>query len=135
MRAVLIAGMLSMGAAATDLTGIWLGQIRVRNGEFRDIAFRFTQSGSTLEGKLYGDASSAKIAAGRVAGDLVTFTVVVTEQAGTQINETRFRYTGKFQGGEIELLREREESRNAGNGAGVEIKQSPKQTVRLKKLL
>ena len=121
--------------AAADLSGIWVGRIPGRNGDLQDIAFQFRQTGAKLEGKLYGDYQSSPIVQGTVAGPLVTFVVSGTEQAGNQINETRTRFTGKFGNGEIELLRERESSHNAGNSGAVEQRRNtPRQAFTLKRL-
>ena len=121
--------------AAADLTGIWIGGIPGRNGELQDIAFQFRQTGTKLEGKLYGDYQSSPIVQGTVAGQLMTFVVSGSEQAGNQINETRTRFTGKFENGAIELLRERESSHNAGNSGAVEQKRNtPRQSFTLKRL-
>ena len=118
-----------------DLTGIWVGQVPGRNGVLLDIAFKFTQSGTTLGGKLYGDYQSTPISDGKISGDQVSFLVIAPEQAGNQINETRLRFTGSIKDGEIELTREREGGRNAGNGGGVQFRGNAKQTFRLKRLL
>ena len=121
---------------ATDLTGIWVGQIPTRNGETVDIAFQFTQSGTKLSGKLYGDYKSSPIVEGVVSGDLVTFVVLAEEQAGNQINDSRLRFTGSLKSGEVELTRERESSLNAGNKGTSQTRpgQVQKQTFRLKRL-
>ena len=132
-----LALLLSLAAplVAADLTGIWVGRIPGRNGELQDIAFQFRQTGSKIEGKLYGDYQSSPIVQGTVAGPLVTFVVSGAEQAGNQINETRTRFTGKFENGEIELLRERESSHNAGNSGAVEQRRNtPRQSFILKRL-
>ena len=121
--------------AAADLTGIWVGRIPGRNGELQDIAFQFRQTGAKLEGKLYGDYQSSPIVQGTVAGPLVTFVVSGAEQSGNQINETQTRFTGKLENGEIELLRERESSHNAGNSGAVEQRRNtPRQSFTLKRL-
>jgi hypothetical protein len=121
---------------AADLPGVWTGQYPGRNGDLQDIAFQFTQSGTRIGGKLYGDYGSSPIVQGLVAGDLITFVVVSQEQAGNQINETRLRFTGKFvDGGQIELTRDRESSTNAGNGGGVQSRAGARLTFRLKKLV
>lgn len=124
------------GLMAADLTGIWVGQVPTRNGEFADIAFQFSQSGTKLSGKLYGDYKSSPIVEGIVAGDLVTFVVLAEEQAGNQINDSRLRFTGSLKSGEVELTRERESMTNAGNGGGAQTRpgQGPKQTFKLKRL-
>jgi hypothetical protein len=132
----LICGLLSAAAlSASDLSGIWVGQIPTRNGDLQDISFKFAQQGSRLEGKAYGDYGSTPISEGVVSGDLITFVVKAPEQAGNQINETRLRFTGSFRSGEIELMRERESSTNAGNAGGVQSRGDTRVTVRLKRLI
>src|SRR5215472_18740124 len=88
---------------AADLTGIWIGQIPARNGDMQEIAFKFTQTGTTLGGKLYGDYQSSPISEGKITGDQISFVVIAPEQAGNQINQARLRFTGTIQSGEIEL--------------------------------
>jgi len=103
----------------------------------QDIAFQFRQTGSKLEGKLYGDYQSSPIVQGTVAGAAVSIIVSGSEQAGNQINETQTRFTGRlYENGEIELTRERESSHNAGNSGAVETsrKPAPRLTFRLKRL-
>ncbi|MFN0101141.1 MAG: hypothetical protein ACKV2U_03505 [Bryobacteraceae bacterium] len=133
MAAFLLCG---VGLLAADLSGIWVGRIPTRNGDSVDIAFQFTQSGTKLSGKLYGDYKSSPIVEGIVAGDLVTFVVLAEEQAGNQINESRLRFTGSLTSGEVELTRERESSVNAGNKGTSQTRpgQGQKQTFRLKRL-
>ena len=134
MKVLLLFAAISSLAAA-DLTGIWVGRIAGRNGELQDIAFQFRQSGAKLEGKLYGDYQSSPIVQGTVAGPLMTFVVSGAEQAGNQINETQTRFTGKFENGEIELLRERESAHNAGNSGAVEQRRNtPRQAFKVKRL-
>jgi hypothetical protein len=120
--------------SAADLTGIWVGQIPGRNGEPQDIAFKFTQNGTTLGGKLYGDYQSAPISEGKISGDQVTFVVIAPEQAGNQINKAKLRFSGSIQAGEMELTREREGATNAGDGGTVQFRGNAKQTFRLKRL-
>lgn len=119
-----------------DLSGIWTGQVTVRNGLTQEIAFQFAQNGSRLSGKLYGDYRSSPIVEGIVSGRVVTFVVAATEQAGNQINDSRLRFTGNLQGDQLHLVREREASTNAGN-KGDSITRpgnTPKQPVLLKRL-
>ena len=131
--------------SAADLTGIWVGQIPGRNGDLQDIAFKFTQTGTTLAGKLYGDYQSTPISEGKISGDQITFVVLAPEQAGNQINRAKLRFSGSITnqptapsvsaGDEIELTREREGATNAGNGGVVQFRGNTKQTFRLKRLL
>lgn len=129
----LVFGAIAMLGA--DFTGIWVGQIPTRNGEMQDIAFKFTQSGATLGGKLYGDYQSTAITEGKITGDQISFIVIAPEQAGNQINEARLHFTGTMKDGAIELTREREGATNAGNGGAVQFKGNAKQTLRLKRLV
>ena len=126
----------SVALLGADLTGIWVGQIPTRNGDSVDIAFQFTQTGTRLSGKLYGDYKSSPIVEGIVAGELVTFVVLAEEQAGNQINDSRLRFTGSLKSGEVELTRERESSLNAGNKGTSQTRpgQGQTQTFRLKRL-
>src|SRR2546423_5738859 len=120
--------------SAADVSGIWIGQIPGRNGEPQDIAFKFTQTGTRLQGKLYGDYQSTPIVEGKAEGDEISFILIAPEQAGNQINQARLRFTGSIKVGEIELTREREGATNAGNGGVVQFKGNAKQTFRLKRL-
>lgn len=126
---------LALALLTADLSGIWLGKMPGRNGEFVDVAFKFEQKESTLTGKIYGDYRSTPIAEGKVTGDEIEFFVLASEQAGNQINDTRIRYAGAIRNGEIELSRERVTSTNAGNGGLVALKSENKTTFKLKRLL
>lgn len=105
-----------------------------RNGQTVEIAFKFNQKGAKLGGKMYGDYQSTPIADGTINGELVTFTVNTQEQTGNQINQTRIRFTGRVKDGEMELIREREASTNAGNGGSVQVQPNSKQSCHLKRL-
>jgi hypothetical protein len=119
-----------------DFTGIWIGQVPVgRNGDLQDIAFKLTQTGTAVSGKLYGDYRSMPVIEGQVFGEEIVFVVAAQEQAGNQINDTRLRFTGVLKGNELEVTRERESSTNAGNGGGVQIRNNSKLTFKLKRLL
>ena len=136
MRIFLLAMAVCCSVAAADLSGIWVGRVPARNGEFTDIAFQFTQTGTKLSGKLYGDYKSSPIVEGVVSGELVTFVVLASEQAGNQINDSKLRFTGRLEGGEVELTRERESVINAGNKGGAQTRNGLGQstTFRLKRL-
>jgi hypothetical protein len=134
-RVIILTGLLAAAMPAADFSGIWIGQIPGRRGTMLDVAFQFAQKGGALEGKMYGDYKSTRISESVVTGDLITFAVVAEEQAGNQINETRFRFSGRMQDGEIELTRDRETSTNAGNAGDVQLRNNAKQTFRLKRLI
>jgi hypothetical protein len=123
-------------AWAADLTGIWVGEIDSGRPD-RDpvqISFQFVQKGTALGGKQYGDHQSTPIATGIVAGELVTFVVVTTEQAGNEINDTKVRFTGRLVNGALELMRERESSTRAGAKSGAFVRPGSGQMVRLQRL-
>ncbi len=128
----LLCGWTLLGA---DVAGIWVGRIPGNKGDFQDVAFQFTQKGTALEGKLYGDYQSSPITEGKIAGDRITFLVIAPEQSGNQINDTKLRFTGSMKDGEVELTREREGATIAGNGGAVTFKTNAPQTFRLKRLL
>ncbi|MBV8819376.1 MAG: hypothetical protein JO022_13540 [Acidobacteriaceae bacterium] len=134
MRWLVLLATLTTTLSAADITGFWLGKMPTRKDDYQELAFRFTQNGSVLTGKMYGDYNSTPISEGVVSGDSITFIVNLHEQAGNQINETRVRFTGKVTGDEIELVRERESSLNAGNGGAVQMKNNAKQSCHLKLL-
>ena len=59
--------------------------------------------------------------------------VVAREQDGNEINESVLRFTGMMKDGEIEITREREELRNAGN-SGASFSRAGKTTFTIKRL-
>jgi hypothetical protein len=116
-------------AMASDISGIWAGQMPGRNGGSDDISFRFKLSGQTLTGTMFGDEFDLPITEASVEGEQVRF-VIVTKNYYSG-GSTRFLYTGTIKGNELELVRERirrpEDS--------VTTKQQPtKQTIKLKRI-
>jgi len=122
MKTVLGCVLFASALLGADVAGVWVGQVPGRNGQPQDVAFKFTQNGTTLGGKLYGDYQSTPITEGKISGDEVAFVVVAPEQSGNQINETKLRFTGSIKDGEMELTRERERSTNAGNGGACSLR-------------
>lgn len=120
---------------AADVSGIWLGTVNSggRRNQVQDVAFQFIQKGATLTGKLYLDYGSTPILKGTIDGDQIAFEVVAREQAGNEINQSVFRYKGTLKDGEMEITREREEVRAAGN-SGAAFARPGAQTFRLKRL-
>jgi hypothetical protein len=120
---------------AADASGIWLGSLigGGRRNQVQDFAFQFIQKGTTLTGKLYLDYSSTPILKGTIDGDRITFQVVAREQAGNEINQSVLRFNGTLKDGEIEITREREEIRAAGNSGAAFVRPGA-QTFRLKRL-
>jgi len=127
--------LLASSALAADFNGTWTGTIVGNRGNVEDVAFQLIQKGSELTGKQYGDFESTPILKGTVSGDLVMFVLVRQEQAGNEINQTKTRFTGRMVGNEIELTREKESSVRSGSGASASLKNSPRPTFRLKRLI
>jgi len=129
----LLVSVLTLSAA--DISGIWLGSGATggRRNQVQDFAFQFIQKGTTLTGKLYLDYSSTPILKGTIDGDQIAFQVVAREQAGNEINQSVLLFKGTLKDGEIELTREREEIRAAGN-SGAAFARPGTQTFRLKRL-
>jgi hypothetical protein len=120
--------------SAADISGIWLGSLTGgRRNQIQDFAFQFVQKGTTLTGKLYLDYGSTPILKGTIDGDQISFQVVAREQNGNEINQAVLHFTGTLKDGEIEINREREDLRNAGN-SGSSVSRPGKQTFRLKRL-
>jgi hypothetical protein len=144
MWKLLVTGMLAVAAlSAGDFTGTWLGLIPMSNsdgalnGGGQQVAFKFVQTGTRIEGKFYGDDETCIITDGKVTGDEITFFLVATEQQGNSIVETHLRFTGRIDSnGEIELTRIRESAINAANGTVYKWRpENTKRTFRLKRLL
>jgi hypothetical protein len=127
--------LLAASAWSADFTGIWVGQVTGRNGEKVDVALQIKQEGNSLSGKLYGDYGSSPIVESTVSGSLIMFVVKSQEQAGNQINDTRLRFTGRLTDGELELVRDRESSTNAGNKGSAPPRPEAKLILKLRKLI
>ena len=125
---VLCVGFFSISLAAADIAGIWVGQDQGRRGEPLDVAFRFTQTGQTVTGKLFGDEFDLPILDASVSGDQIRFTVTTTNYYSGA--KSVFIYTGTINGREMELIRERvptAEDRASNRPIG-------KQTLKLKRI-
>jgi hypothetical protein len=134
-------GLLWLSAAAAvmsaaDLSGVWTGQLPGRNNTFTDIAFKFVQQpgSGAITGKLYGDYASNAIVDGKIEGDKIEFVVVTREQRGNEINDTRFKFTGTFKDGEMELTRERQAVTKVASGEPVTVRNDTKPVIKLKRL-
>jgi hypothetical protein len=125
--------LLTLTALASDITGIWSGQLTDRNGDIQDLSFRFNIKDNVLSGKMYGDNESIPIEDARIEGNEITFSVT-TELNGSI---TKFIYSGQINGDELTLVRRRGGVRNnvtAGKPAP-ENKPNAPQTIKLKHLV
>ncbi len=137
MKRLLLSMLLAaVSLPAADLSGIWLAAYPSRLlGEVVDVAFKFTQNGSVIGGKMYGDYISTAIIEGKVNGDDVEFVIIQQQQAGNEINNTRLKFTGKLKNGQIEMTQERESAQRAGSGADVQFRGSATLHFTLRRLL
>jgi hypothetical protein len=123
-----------LSLSASDVNGIWLGSTTSgRRNQVTDFGFQFVQKASILTGKVYLDYGSTPILKGVMDGENLSFEIVAREQNGNEINEVVFRFTGTIKDGEIELTRERQEMRNAGN-AGAAFSRAAALTFKIKRL-
>jgi hypothetical protein len=129
MRLIVLILATAAGLLASDLTGIWVGQLPGQNGTVNDVALRLKLDGQSLTGKLFGDEFDIPIADASVTGDQVSFTVTTTNYYSG--GKTKFLYTGVLKGAELELVRERVPSPNDRPNAN---RLPQKQTLKLKRL-
>jgi hypothetical protein len=136
VRRLLLAVVLSaIALPAVELPGFWMGSVSTgRRNTVIDFAFQFVQKGSELTGKLYLDYGTVPILKGVVEGDKISFEVVAREQAGNEIQEAVYKFTGVMKDGELEMTRERQELRNTVNAAAGFTRQNTPLTFKLKRL-
>jgi hypothetical protein len=101
---LLVGLLLALAALAGELDGIWVGQLPGRDGDVIDVSFKFSQTGTGLTGKLYGETESLPLRDGRVEAGKITFRVSNEMNGG----QTRFLFNGVAKNGIIELTRTRE---------------------------
>src|SRR5438105_146082 len=108
--------LLALSLHAADVTGFWLGNATGgRRNQVQDFAFQFIQKGTILTGKVYVDYGSTPILKGTIEDGKIDFQVVAREQAGNEINQVVLHFKGTLKDDQIEITREREEVRAAGN--------------------
>lgn len=107
-RTVLLSACVALVAAtvawAADVSGKWVGQVPGRGGETRETTFNFKVEGDKLTGTVSGRQGDNPISDGKVKGDEISFTQVIS--AGG--NEVKMLYKGKVSGDEIKFTRTRE---------------------------
>lgn len=91
--AVLFFALSSVAALAADFNGKWTADVQGRNGT-QTVTFEFQVSGSALTGKVTTQRGSTDISDGKVDGDNISFTQVMTMQG----NQMKVTYTGKADG-------------------------------------
>jgi hypothetical protein len=89
-------------AAAADVTGKWTADVPGRGGNTQTTTFTFKASGDKLEGTVANQRGENPIADGKVAGDNISFTQMLS--AGG--NDIKIMYKGAVKGDTIEFTRE-----------------------------
>jgi hypothetical protein len=116
--------------AGAELSGIWTGEMKDRNGDPQDLSFQFHQLGTKLTGKMYGDNESTPITDGSIVGNQFTF--MVTSELNGQIS--KFIYSGTVSDNTLKVTRERESVGKPSTAAKVPPKPDAKIVFTLKKL-
>ena len=133
---VLASGLiLSCLLSATNIAGLWTGEVAGRGGEKQDISFQFTSKNKTLTGKMFGDEFDIPVQGLLVSGDRITFYITTTNYYDG--SQTKFVFAGTVTFKAMQLTREREESAAAVPAAAADKdskKQDAKQTFTLKRL-
>jgi hypothetical protein len=93
-------------AWAADVNGKWVAQVPGRDGQMRETTFNFKAEGEKLTGTMSGRQGDVPISDGKIKGDEISFTVVLSFQG----NEVKLLYKGKVTGDEMKLTRSREGS-------------------------
>lgn len=110
-------------AAAVDLTGTWIGTIeKAERRPAEDVSFRIVQNGATLSGKAYNNNGPSAPLSGEVADGEVRFAVEAREQSGNQINIVVYEFSGRIDGDEIDMTRERASARDAVSGVDIPVR-------------
>ena len=92
---------LASQAFAAEVTGFWTGAMENRFGEAEDVSFRFVREGSSITGKLYGDADSTPVQDVKIEGDQITFTILFEMNGAVR----KWSYSGVIAGREIRMQR------------------------------
>ena len=114
---VAICGCLAAAAMwAADVTGKWTAEMKMPNGNSREVMMTLKADGAALTGSVSGRNGDTPISDGKVDGDNVSFTVV-REMNG---NQMKMMYKGKVSGDTIHFT----VSRDGGDGMEMDAKRS-----------
>lgn len=96
---LLVVAMLAPAAAAADVNGKWVSEMKTQDGQTRTSTFEFKADGEKLTGTVSGSRGSAEISEGKISGDDISFVVVRKFQE----REVKMQYKGKVGGDEIKF--------------------------------
>lgn len=91
-------------AWAADVNGKWVAQVPGRGGQTRETTFNFKAEGNKLTGTVSGMQGDTQISDGKIDGDNISFTTVLSFNG----NEIKLNYKGAVSGDEIKFTRMRE---------------------------
>lgn len=100
--AVLVFAMGTVAALAADFNGKWTADVQGRNGNTQTITFDFHVDGSALTGKVTTPRGESDITDGKVDGDNISFTQVMSRNG----NDFKISYTGHADGDTIHFTRQ-----------------------------
>jgi hypothetical protein len=103
-RLWLALGFTALSAAGADPSGLWSGSMTGRDGNQREVSFRFAADGPRLTGSMLGPTGNEiEISDGKVQGEEVTFKVVLNWNG----RPAALLYRGRLTGGELRLKMQR----------------------------
>ncbi len=91
-------------AWAADVNGKWTAQVPGRGGQTRETTFNLKAEGNKLTGTVSGMQGDTQISDGKIEGDNISFTTVLSFNG----NEIKLMYKGVISGDEIKFTRTRE---------------------------
>lgn len=93
-----------MLSAAAELSGTWSGSMTGRDGNQREVSFRFVADGPRLTGSMLGPTGNEiEISDGKVQGEEVTFKIVLQWNG----NPAALLYRGRLTGTDLRLKMQR----------------------------
>jgi hypothetical protein len=104
LTTTVLLGLLSLAALAADVTGKWVAQVPMRNGQTRELTFNFKVDGDTLTGTVITPRGEREISEGKISGDQVSFTQTMEFRGNT----VKILYQGTVSGDAIKFTRSRE---------------------------
>jgi hypothetical protein len=123
---------LVLGLSAADLTGIWMGETKGRNGEKQDIAFQFLTTKGAVTGIMFGDEFDLPVDELKIDGNQISFSVTANTYAGGR--RTKTAYTGVLTETTLELKRGQNAAPAVAAAANAARPQAPESIV-LKRLM
>jgi hypothetical protein len=123
--------LLGVSMSAADLAGIWMGEVKGRNGEMQDVSFQFMSVKGALSGVMFGDEFDLPVQDLNVTGDHVTFSVTTTNYYDGR--HVKFIYAGTLTDKSLELTREQPDNENT-NADAAKKKRDQRITFTLKRL-